>query len=106
MKCKKMFEMLFVTLISMNLFVVTTNGIQEQILLKKDSKAPYAGVLVPEIYYKEMTADIDLKYRFQQDLMDCHTDLSKVVNNAEDESKWWLVGGMILGGLVTYAVRK
>jgi hypothetical protein len=74
--------------------------------IAKDQKSPYSGYLINENILQQIEIDAQLKDRFKQDLIDCNLDLVTIRNEKDSESKWWLIGGMILGSMITMAVKR
>ena len=83
-------------------------AINREIILAPQQKAPYLGVLVPELQYRDMQADIAEMAIVQKQLEACEDRESQCDSLASGTGDF-LVGaimGVLLGGLLGVSFRK
>lgn len=75
-----------------------------QVILEKNTKAPYTGILVPEYMYRSMHQDIYRADLYESELQKC---LEEKVNYATQPSKsTWFLGGIFTSVVVYLLVSR
>lgn len=77
-----------------------------QLVLKKNSPAPYDGVLVPYDLFREYEINEMASNVVRQDLEECSRQIGKQTLDAGVFlSPLWFIGGFVVGALATGALR-
>lgn len=92
--------MLFVMLTS-----ITTQGnvSEDAVILNPGEKAPIRGAFVPEYRFKEIAADAQNKWLFQNRLMECEEEKHEAEENYYGQFKAFGTGVVVGGFLVWMA---
>lgn len=75
-----------------------------QVILEKNNKAPYTGILVPEYMYRSMHQDIYKVELYESELQKCLEDKAKFL--AEPSKSTWFLGGVFTTVVVFMLVSK
>jgi hypothetical protein len=93
-----------VMLVSLLLLTLPTNAMAEAVPLEKNKAAPFAGVLVPDDMFREMSQDVIAKSDFERELESCEGKLSFSTSSSASQATWFVAGAAL--GAVLIAVAK
>ena len=89
------------------LFVILTSSTahasleDDAVVLNQGEKAPVRGAFVPEYRFKEIAADAQNKWLFQNRLMECEEELSESQENYYGQFKAF-GAGVVAGGFLVW----